>query len=191
MPYGKEIHFGFVGPEKSFAFATRIRSEMLDNNDKSITLEKFMKVNTGKKRFTSGVSLKDVGFNPKLKIAFINTVHAFGWTTGTLVDSTLPPDQYIGVISPWGNRAASVWSLDCQYDPHENYEIPEELTLGVNLSARYFPSILDMKDEHGTMGSCIVLDKEFFDKVEICKRELIAQIPELYDGEIYIRDIFY
>jgi len=41
------------------------------------------------------------------------------------------------------------------------------------------------------MGSCIVLDKEFFDKVEICKRELIAQIPELYDGEIYIRDIFY
>jgi hypothetical protein len=186
MPYDKELHFGFVGPEKCFDFAERIKAKIVDYKDKPTTVSKFRQ-----KKYTINIDYDDT-IKLKLRTAFTNSISSLGWKIGTILNSTLSSDtDYIGVISPWGDRAASVWRLKCQYDPHECGETPEELTFGVNLSSRYFPSIIDIIDEHGTLGSVFILNKDLFDKIEICKQELIKEIPELYNAEIYLREIFY
>lgn len=187
MPCDREIHFGFVGPSDVFNFADKIGSKITDRDGNTITADQFIAATDRCADFD------DSDFRKKLRTAFINTVIALGWETGKIQSpSTLKNNQnYIGVVSPWGNRAAGIWDLDIQFDPYEIGDTAEDISFGVNLSSRYFPSILDMKNEHGALGSSIILNKELLDKIEICKQMLIDQIPELSDAVIYIRDIFY
>lgn len=187
MPYDRELHFGYVGPNKVFEFADRIGVPMSDRESLAITLESF------RANPNDGADFDTNRFDAALRRAFIGTLDALGWEHGDIIVNgvTKHDKKYIGVKSPWGIREAGIWRLHSQFDPYEMGDTPEQLTIGVNLSSRYFPSIIDMEDPHGTLGSVFKLNKELFDRVEICKRELIKEIPELHDAEVFLRDKFY
>ena len=187
MPYDRELHFGYVGPDKVFEFADRVGVPMCDHEGLAITLESF------RANPNDGADFDTNRFDAALRRAFIGTIESLGWEHGkvTLNGVIQNNPRYIGVMSPWGAREAGVWRLQAIFDPNEMGDTPEQLTLGVNLSSRYFPSIIDMEDQHGTIGPVLTFDKALFDKIEVCKRELIKEIPELYDAEVFLRDKFY
>lgn len=190
MPFDREIHLGYVGPDKVFDFIQRMNLTVVDREDDPVkqTANQFRQNPEG---FDISTADKII-LIPKLRTAYINTIQAFGWQHGKIVGKNTANDsRYIGIISPWGNREAVVWDLDVYFDPHEVGDSAEEITLGVDLSGRYFPTMLDMKDPHGTMGSVITFNQELLDKVKVCKDELVKEIPELYDAELYVKERFY
>ena len=190
MPFDREIHLGYVGPDKVFDFIDRMKFRLVNNNDVVINLSKDDFRKTEDQFYINDADISVL--QPKLRKAYMNTIRAFGWDYGKIVGAKrADAARYIGVISPWGNREAVVWGINVYYDPYEVSDTTEEITLGVDLSGRYFPTMLDMKDPHGTMGSVITIDNDLLNNVKICKDELVKEIPELYDAELYIKEIFY
>jgi hypothetical protein len=60
--------------------------------------------------------------------------------------------------TPWGKRSVIPIQLSYCYDPDECGDDPEDAVYGVALSARYWPSLLDMHDQHGSLEG----DEEYF-----------------------------
>jgi hypothetical protein len=187
MPADREIHFGYVGPDKAFDFVERIGCKFKGDNGRTITKKAF--ITSG----SSSINITDYKkLEPKLRRAYVNTIVALGWKIVPINDHPVyQNDRHIGVESPWGYRTASPWDLYPHFDPNEMNESVDELTIGVNLSSRYTPTLLDIKDKNGTLGSSLIINKTLLDTIEICKRELIKEIPEMHDAEVYIREIFY
>jgi hypothetical protein len=184
MPYDIELHFGYPTSKQSFEFADRLGEYFTFNGQrKSMNMgqwEDFLK-NDQRAIEISG------SFENPLKTAFIETLAELEWKTFKLENDL--NGVMIGVDSPWGARRSRVWRMHSMFDPDEMGDT--ELTLGVNLSSRYYPSILDMQDESGTLGNCFSFNKENNRKIEICKEQIIKQIPEMHDAEVYIRQLFY
>lgn len=191
MPVDREIHFGYPSAERAFEFAERIKVSIVDLDDNAVVdYNKFLAVNDNE---------RCVDFNPgtrydtALHNAFLNTLVELNWETGEIVEprSYANSDKYVGVESPWGNRIARIWSLHSIYDPVELGDEKANFSIGVNLSSRYKPSILDMDNPHGGLDNAIVLNRDLFNRIDTCKRCLIDAIPELHDAEIFIRNVFY
>ena len=111
-----------------------------------------------------------------------------GWTAIQSVNKHLS-DGYFDVTTEYGTKTAAPWGLALQFDPHEVGEGPEHVTLGVDLSSRYFPTFIDMKNSHGTLDG-IDFDVMYHD-IQIAKEEILKLVPELADAKVIIRDIFY
>lgn len=91
--------------------------------------------------------------------------------------------------TPWGLRECSVWGLS-EYRDGE-YEVEyKDAFIGVNLSARYFPTYLDMSSEHGTLDDCVI-DDEFLKKIAIAKEELIYILPVFSNAKVRLLQIHY
>lgn len=189
MPADREIHFGFPTAAKAWAWADRIGLPMSDEGGAAIALQEWLANSDDSDLY---LDVDTSRFDGPLRAAFMDTIQDMGWQTGRITGGGRGSrdDHYVGVITPWGNREAGVWGLYTHYDPVELGDRPEDLSIGVNLSSRYFPAILDMESEHGSFGT-IVLDQAFMDRIAVCKRNLIKHIPELDGAEIYIREIFY
>jgi hypothetical protein len=190
MPYDIELQFGYPTSKQAFEFADRIGKYFtftFNGQRKSMMKmgewEDFLKMPVNEQR-----AIRFSGsFEKPLKAASIETLAALEWKTFKLENDL--NGVMIGVDSPWGARRARVWRMNVGFDPDEMGDT--ELTLGVNLSSRYYPSILDMQDESGTLGNCFSFNKENNRKIEICKEQIIKQIPEMHDAEVYIRQLFY
>ncbi len=194
MPFDREIHLGYVGADAVWNFADRIGANILNNQRKTpklVSKDQFLKTNSGI-GFAQAIHDK---YSPALRQAYINTILAMGWKIVTPLDITPPSgghlSYYLDVVSPWGRRETRIWSLDIHFDPDECGDGPDDVTVGVNLSSRYIPTMLDMHDVHGGMGSVIKLNQVLMNQIAICKRELVALIPELHDADVYIKEIFH
>jgi hypothetical protein len=191
MPVDREIHFGYPSAERAFEFAERIKVSIVDLDGNAVVdYNKFLAVNDNERcvDFNPGTC-----YNTALYNAFLNTLVELNWETGEIVEprSYANSDKYVGVKSPWGNRIARIWSLHSIYDPVELGDEKANFSIGVNLSSRYKPGILDMDNPHGGLDNAIVLNRDLFDRIDTCKRCLIDAIPELHDAEIFIRNVFY
>lgn len=193
MPVDREIHFGYPSAKRAFEFASGVGVNIVDlNNELPVDYKEFLAAD-------DSVRYARYDFNPgtrydtALHNAFLNTLVELNWETGEIVElkSYANSDKYVGVKSPWGNRIARIWSLHSIYDPVELGDEKANFSIGVNLSSRYKPSILDMDNPHGGLDNAIVLNRDLFDRIDTCKRCLIDAIPELHDAEIFIRNVFY
>ncbi len=179
MPSGREVHLGFPTAEKAWAWADRIGLPIADEDGAIFTMQEWLEDPT-----EFGLEIGTSRFEDHLRAAFLDTIQEMEWRA---VEGS---GHYVKVSTPWGDRQAGVWNLNMLYDPGEIGDDPEDLSIGVNLSSRYFPAILDMQREHGTLGT-IVLDQEFMHCIEVCRRNLLKHIPELEGAEIYVREIWY
>ena len=193
MPSGLEIHYGYPSPEKAWDFVSR-RSDLemvnYDDGGDPLSLEDFLagKIEDGRPEPTESPA-----FDALVEQAFYNTLGALGWSYVKVKNKYNPSKYDLVVDSPWGKRDARPWHCYVIYDPSEMGEDPQHLSLGINLSSRYFPGILDMKSTHGTIYENIVFDtnNDLWKRAEVCKQEIIKLIPEMHDGEFYIREIWY
>lgn len=193
MPVDREIHFGYPNAERAFEFAKRVGIDIVNlDNDTVVDYDEFLAVDDSD-RYASYDFDPGTRYDAALRNAFVSTLSDFNWETGKIVEpkSYAKSDEHVGVKSPWGSRIAQVWYVKAIYDPVELGDEKANFSIGVNLSSRYCPAILDMDNPHGGLDNAVVLNKEFFDRIEVCKRNLVAAIPELHDAEIFIRNVFY
>lgn len=191
MPVDREIHFGYPNAEKAFAFAKRVSVDII-GGEEDLAVDYAAYMNDTNQRSGYYFEPED-RFKQQLRDSFINTLDELGWKTGKIDEpkTYANKDRYVGVHSPWGPRIASVWSLDSIYDPVELGDEKSNFSIAVNLSSRYKPHIMDMDNPHGGLDNAVVFNKEFFDRIEVCKRNIIKAIPEMHDAEVFIRNVFY
>ena len=190
MPVDREIHLGYPNAEKAFEFAKRIGIDITDGEETVFDYAAYMNDTDPRSMY---VFEPETRFDKQLRDSFISTLDELGWKTGEIVEPKIYADsnRYIGVHSPWGPRIAGFWGLWSCYDPVELGDEKSNFSIAVNLSSRYKPHIMDMDNPHGGLDNAVVFDKEFFDRIEVCKRNIINAIPEMHDAEVFIRNVFY
>ncbi len=190
MPVDREIHLGYPNAEKAFEFAKRIGIDITDGEETVFDYAAYMNDTDPRSMY---VFEPETRFDKQLRESFISTLDELGWKTGEITEPKTYANKvrYIGVHSPWGPRIASVWNIWSCYDPIELGDEKSNFSIAVNLSSRYKPHIMDMDNPHGGLDNAVVFDKEFFDRIEVCKRNIINAIPEMHDAEVFIRNVFY
>lgn len=193
MPVDREIHFGYPNAERAFEFAKRVGIDVVNLDDNTVvSYDEFMAIDDSD-CYASYDFDPGTRYDAVLRDAFVNTLDSLGWETGKIVEpkSYAKSNEHVGVNSPWGPRIARVWYVKTVYDPVELGDEKANFSIAVNLSGRYCPGILDMDNPHGGLDNAIVFNRELFDRIDVCKRNLVAAIPELHDAEIFIRNVFY
>lgn len=191
MPCGTEIHFGYVGKESVEKFLDTIGWKVVDytsDNNDIISFKDFLKTCS-----EDSIELSDNNYmKNQLRIAYENVLTDLEWEFK--IDNTkksyLDLNRYYDVNSVYGHRTSVPFEAEVTYDPLEMNESIEDITFGVALSSRYYPCLLDMEDPHGALYT-IVFTEEFSKKIDLCKKRIIEQIPEMKDAVIFIREKFY
>lgn len=191
MPVDREIHVGYPNAEKAFAFAKRVGVDIIGGaEDLAVDYAAYMNDTDSQ----SGYYFEpEDRFKKQLRDSFISTLDELGWKTGEIAEPKhyANDNRYIGVHSPWGPRIARIWGLYSIYDPVELGDEKSNFSIAVNLSSRYKPHVMDMDNPHGGLDNAVVFDREFFDRIEVCKRNIVNAIPEMHDAEVFIRNVFY
>jgi hypothetical protein len=120
--------------------------------------------------------------NQKLNGCYLEALQALG-----LTPKRSNANGYVITDTPSGRREMAGWSLGFQYDPNEVGAPP---VLGIGLTGRYFPTLLDWRDQHGTMDSCSDLGQVIAEAnkvIPIIHREL----PFTKDWGLLLVDVFY
>lgn len=182
MPADREIHFGFVGPEAIFTAIEAMGLPVADYNGTSTTVDA-LRAETFDDFEIDPDGATDI--HRTLREAYEAIAARLGWTLIAVEN-----DHYTIYDTPFGRRKTSPFSLRLQYDEDEIGDEPEDATLGVNLSSRYFPSVLDVKNAHGTIGSVIDFDA-LAPEIAICREEIVKRLPVFAEAKVFFREIFY
>jgi len=185
MPADKELHFGFTGPKEIWDAVQNIDGRLL-NELEPMTFDLLQSSTFDTVEFEPSDSLKAA-----LTRAYENTLTRLGYRFQKSTEAYLS-DRYYDINTPWGVRTAHSWDLCIQYDPDEIGDALDEMTLGVDLSSRYFPCLVDLKDPNGTLGSVVKIKSLMeMDATKIAIEEIIKAIPYFANAELYLRDIWY
>lgn len=111
-----------------------------------------------------------------------------GWT---IKGMTKEPHPTFIVETPFGLREAFPWSIQLQYDVDEMGDDYSTITLGIHLSARYFPCFLDMESEHGTLANTIAFTGETMRRIAVARSAILVDMPAFSDAYILVREIHY
>ena len=84
--------------------------------------------------------------------------------------------RYLLTDTPLGTRCFRPFMFELFYDISEMDDTPETSTFGVGLSARYFPTFLDWKDEHGTLYP-VRFDTEMDALIRVARHHIEAEFP--------------
>lgn len=187
MPIGNEIHFGFVGVEDTLKAAHALGM---------ITSEKLVEYQSNQKKFLDVVNFggeKEIQLVPDrydtlLMDVYENTLTRLGWTFSKPIQN----GRYYLVESPYGERTAVPFGMNFLYDPDEAGDYPEDVSLGVSLSSRYFPTLLDMESTHGGLSNSIIMNTES-PIIETAKVEILYAFPQfrVLKPQVFLRTIFY
>lgn len=181
MPIDKEMHLCVKGIENVFSLANALGITLIDSEDAPIETYKDWDKNFLDIDINSFNQYKNI-----LKDAWLEAINEKGWS----IESVRNNNFYM-LDTEYGKREATPFQLILQYDRWEVGDAPEEVTLGINLSSRYFPCFLDMDDPHGALGSVVDIFN-FVDDINIAKSKIIKHIPQFSDGaKPMLRDIFY
>lgn len=180
MPADREIHFGFIGPAAIYDAIDALGVTAIDYaTDQPVTTAELRAARS------LDFEIDANAIEPQIQAAWDAITARLGWTPQGHDKMGYPVYD-----TPYGRRTMGRFHLCLQFDEDEIGDAPEDATLGINLSARYFPAILDAKDPHGTLGGAIMYD-ELAPQIEICREEIVRQLPHFEGAKVFIRDIFY
>jgi hypothetical protein len=176
MPSGTEIHLGFIGPDAIDAAAAEMGLTIYDDEDQPVqaaiirTDDRYLQLDPN----PASAALKE---------AYEAIADRLGWI---LVSKGSAGAYHF--MTPCGARETRIFSLAIQFDSSEIGDSAEEITLGVNLSARYYPCILDVCKDAQAAGSVQVFDE---DTIRICREEIQGRLPAFEKAKVFAREIFY
>lgn len=98
--------------------------------------------------------------------------------------------RYLLVTTPAGPREFAPFVFEYAYDPDEVGDRPEDLTVGVALTGRYFPVFVDWQYSHGGSGSPIRLDRATHKFIDAATRAISDAIPEFSDLPTHLAVVF-
>jgi hypothetical protein len=179
MPVDREIHFGFIGPAAIYKLVEELDVPVQTYDEAPTTLKELRQAPFD--LFEMDITK----IEPVLEEIYDAITARLGWT------KTGQNDQgYTIYQTPFGERVASSCWLCLNYDPDEIGDEPEDATIGINLSSRYFPCILDIENPHGTLGNVVDFDA-LVSQIAICREEIVKRLPAFADAKVFFREIFY
>lgn len=165
MPSGAEIHVGFTSDQFDLASHAMGISVLMGDSFADLELGPEAKSIIEKFRNAYLQTIKDVGFR------------VLGDDGG----------NYFEIETPAGLRKMSGFQLETVYDPIEIGHAPKEATLGVALSGRYYPTLLDYPSTHGTLLG-LGIDLRM---IEISRANLIKEFPVFTESKVLVVEKFY
>ena len=174
MPAYSEIHLGFVGRS---AVSNAIAALGIVCNDGTQPTAQDL---------INGFNFDNTDvdkLNPQIEAAYMATASRLGWVH-LATDS-----QFRDFDTPHGKRRTSIFGLSFNYDTDEIGDEPDDCSLGINLSARYFPTVLDISDPHGGLAPSNDLAR-LLSHAEICKQEIVKRLPAFEAAHIHLREVF-
>lgn len=190
MPAHYELHYGYPDLESACSFLIRENISIVAESEDSA--HKYQDAELIRK-----ISASDYCWSPaddwdrvenKLHQAWLDSIDELGWKILGHVNRW--GDDIPLLDTPYGQRETSGWNLVVQYDPDEVGDTIEQLSIGVNLTSRYFPIYLDMSDPHGTIP--LVFNTLMEGRIEVAKRNIKKHVPSIgSDAVLFVRDIFY
>jgi hypothetical protein len=177
MPLDKEIHLGFIGPDACFDALKALGLEAFDDDGKPIQSANDLRKNG----FL--VEIDETQVQDLLKDTYLAITARLGWS---FVGGGQRSDFQFD--TPFGKRFTNCFSLHFQHDPGEVGDEPDDITFGVNLSARYREIILDVPS--GSLGTIIDME-EMLPLAQMCREEMSKRFPAFSQSRIFVRDIFY
>ena len=171
MAYGIEIHLAFVGAEKIV--------ELLNNLGFEFEVDGF--IQECEDNCNSFEFIEDM--NQHARKAHNEAAKMSGWT---LVKDDVRLPEY---MTPYGHRKVAPFDFGIYFDTDTMGETPEDMTMGVALSGRYFPTFLDIENAHGTIYN-FSLDKNKA-QIDLAREEIVKELPFMKDAEVILREIYY
>lgn len=195
MAYGYEIHFGYVGIDACNAFLARtgitvVNNEWYGKGDKD-TLSFINQDHSDSLDQDSPIFLD---ISARVKEAWDTAMAEMGWpfkleNANAYGMNTL---DYMEAKTVYGYRTCRKFSIDIDYDPDEmGHTLGEDVTIGVQLSGRYFPVFVDMSDSHGTVSLHHMAHPEYQNLINVAVRNIVAKVPELSDAVVFFKEIHY
>lgn len=179
MPADREIHFGFIGPAAIYKLIEDLDIPVQTYDEDPTTLKELRQAPFDL------FQMDTTRIEPVLDEIYDAITARLGWTKIGQYDQGYPIYQ-----TPFGERITSPCGLCLSYDPDEIGDDPEDATIGIDLSNRYSPCILDIKNPHGTLGSVIDIDT-LMPQIAICREEIVKRLPAFADAKVFFREIFY
>ena len=179
MPSDIEIHFGFKGPEAVDAAVKALGLSMDDGGGTQVTATDL------RQDPNPGLELDTSPLSSAIQDAYQAIAARLGWTHVDL--QRHGPHLF---DTPFGRRETGGFALSLHYDPEEVGDGPEDISLGVNLSARYLPAIIDIHSPHGTLNDGFCLE-DAQRPIAICRNEIVKYIPAMNGAKTFTRTIFY
>ena len=183
MPADREIHLGFIGPDAIYRTIDALGLQVLDWEDEMPTTTSALRSKPFDLfEFDEQSYLK---VNAVLREAYQAVAARLGWTFIGTTDN-----DYMIYDTPYGRRQTGGFSICLTYDPDEIGDEPQDATIGIDLSSRYSPAVLDIESAHGGMRSVIEFE-ELQPRIEACREEIVKRLPAFTEAKIFIREIFY
>jgi len=183
MPADREIHLGFIGPDAIYNTIDTLGLQVLDWAEENPTTTSALRSKPFDLFDFEGQSYDKI--HAILREAYQAVAARLGWTFVGTTDN-----DYMLYDTPYGRRQTGGFSLCLQYDEDEIGDEPQDVTLGINLSSRYFPTVLDIESAHGVMRSVIEFET-LQPRIEICREEIVKRLPAFAEAKVFIREIFY
>lgn len=177
MPFGTEIQLGFIGPDAIDAAAAAMGLKITDEDGEVV---KAAIVGEDER----WIEIQATSIQSTLQEAYLEIASRFGWT----LVSSKPDDGEFTFSTEYGTRKTRCFSLAIQFDSNEVGDTVEDMTLGINLTARYRPVLLDACTAADGAKSVQVFDE---DALRICRDEIQRRMPAFKDAKLFVRDIFY
>ena len=180
MSHDTEVHLAIKGTRNIVELTNSLGLEILGNYNRKVSDKDFI----ADPSCYCGLGGTYNGIDKKIIKAWKNSIKRKGWK------ALLHEDERFFVINTeFGNREAKPWSLYICYDPWEVGDWPEDATISINLSSRYFPCFIDMKNDCGGLYSLDLT--EIMSNVIIAQEEIVKVVPEFSILKPILRDKFY
>lgn len=152
MAYGNEIQFGVIGQSNVFDLVRRLNLEVKTYDDeKLIAPADYDTLNV----IDNEVWIETDGIDDVLRDS-LRQAHDRAMDDAGYIfkgydksDKSYSRKDYPIYETPWGLRQVSPFRLNYIFDKHEMGESPDDMSIGIALSSRYYPTFLDLKDAHG------------------------------------------
>lgn len=183
MPADREIHLGFIGPDAIYNAVDALGLQVIEWGGEKPTTTSALRSNPFDLFEFDENSYKTI--NVVLREAYQAIAARLGWTFIGTTD-----DDYMLYDTPYGRRETCGFSICLTYDPDEIGDDPQDATIGIDLSSRYRPTVLDIESAHGVMRSVIEFE-DLQPRIAICREEIVKRLPAFAEAKVFIREIFY
>lgn len=121
-------------------------------------------------------------FMDGLNEAYIKTLKEVGFKPVDISEFTFE--------TPLGIRQFSPFRIETYFDTSDIGDRYEDIVIGISLSSRYRPVLLDWKSERGSLKT-MVLDEKIQSMVEIAKKNISEVIPVFENAKTIIKLKYY
>lgn len=124
--------------------------------------------------------------NSLLLAAWIMTCEELGYKVGAFENSLRRRE----IKTQWGETEANPFELQTEVGGEMEFEFPD-LPIGVGLSGRYHPVLLDIRDDGMMPNPMMVWDDDIKKMIDVAAKHIIAVLPWMVNAKPMVVSLHY